>query len=394
MAHSTTRWMKSALPGAAAATPSSSSRASCCRKTGPWPHGPVLHTVSPAKPRVAGASWRARQPARSAPRSSARCRCAGEVHHLGTGGEGVDGLGHEPFVVGPPGRLDLPFPRRPRGLRLGPGSAGRCGRGPGWRTGTPAPGARRPGRSRPSVGQCPENSCSAEADRGAGPGAHRVTVPGVPDGVPHHLAQRQRAVPLQQQHPGPERGGHAGRQQPVAGHQVKPQPPERPQRGTARRRSLAVQHEHLAVPRPAARPAGVVADHRDLAAEPVHVRLDDLEHQAGGDGGVEGVAAGLQRGHAGRGGQPVGGRHHAEGARELRPGGERGALRHHRRSLGCRRCGGSAAGWCGGVAPAGTGSPVPSSSRGQAARQRRGPGRAGPARPGRPHATSTGGRAS
>jgi hypothetical protein len=59
---------------------------------------------------------------------------------------------------------------------------------------------------------------------------------------------------------------------------------------------------------------GVVADHRHLAARPVQVGLDHLEHEAGGDGGVERVAAVLQHGHPGPGGQPVRRGHHAEGA--------------------------------------------------------------------------------
>ena len=177
-----------------------------------------------------------------------------------------------------------------------------------------------------------------------------------------HVAQRQRAVLLQQQHPGPERGGHAGRQQAVAGHQVKPQPPERPQRGTARRRSLAVQHETPPCPVPA--PPG---RRRSRSPGPRRRARSCAARRPGAPGRRRPRrrrrCRRLQHGHAGRGGQPVSGRHHAEGARELRPGGERGALRHHRRSLGCAAefCGGL----CGGVAPAGIRAPVPSSSRGR-----------------------------
>ena len=126
----------------------------------------------------------------------------------------------------------------------------------------------------------------------------------------------------EQQHPGAERGRHAGGQEPVPGDQVQAEFPERLDGGGTGRGALSVQHKYLAV-------AGVEADHRHLARWPAHVRLDHLQHQAGRHRGVEGVAALLQHRHAGRGRQPVGRSHHAERARELRPGGERGALRHH-----------------------------------------------------------------
>ena len=166
-------------------------------------------------------------------------------------------------------------------------------------------------------------------DAGADAGHHRVAVPRVADRVLHHLAQPQPAVGGEQQHPGPERGGDAGGEQPAAGHQVQPERRERLHGGGLRRWPLAVQHEDLA-------PAGVVADDRHLAAGPVQVRLDDLQHQARRDRRVERVPALLQHGHARRGGEPVGGGHHAERARQLRPGGEGGPLWHHAHSSGGR----------------------------------------------------------
>ena len=163
-------------------------------------------------------------------------------------------------------------------------------------------------------------------DAGARAGQHRVAVPRVADRILHDVAEAEPAVALQQQHPGPEGGRHAGREQPVTGDQVEAERAERRQGGALRRGPLAVEHEHL-------RLRGVVADHGDLPAGPVQVGLDHLEHQPGGDGGVERIAARLQHGQPRGRGEPVRGRHHAEGARQLRPGGERRSLGHHAHSL-------------------------------------------------------------
>ena len=48
----------------------------------------------------------------------------------------------------------------------------------------------------------------------------RIAVAGIGDGRFEHVAQPQRAVVAQQQHPGFERAGNAGRQQPGAGHHL------------------------------------------------------------------------------------------------------------------------------------------------------------------------------
>jgi hypothetical protein len=72
----------------------------------------------------------------------------------------------------------------------------------------------------------------------------------------------------------------------------------------------------------------VVGDDRHLAAETVQVRFGDLEHEPGGHRRVERVTAPLEYGHARRGGEPVRGGHHAERARQFRPGGEFGNIAH------------------------------------------------------------------
>ena len=290
-----------------------------------------MHTVRPMKSRVTG-GLRAGPPGGQVGRAEQPpVALPGQVHDLGAGQVGADRLGHEPLVEGPPGRLDLLLPAGAR--RLGLVQDPLVGRGQ-RRVGEPGPGRGHAaaqvhlGRGGPVLAE----QRLGGRDPGAHPGRHRVPVPGVADRVLHHLAQRQPAVPLHQQQPGPERRGHARREQAVARHQVKTEITERFQRGSAGRRALAVQHENPARPGAAVRRG--VADDRHLAADAVHVRLDDLQHQAGRGGGVERGATRLQHRHPGTGGQPVRRRHHAERARELRPGGERGALRHHRLSWG------------------------------------------------------------
>ena len=55
-----------------------------------------------------------------------------------------------------------------------------------------------------------------------------------------------------------------------------------------------------------------VEQRRHLPARPVQVRFDDLERETRGHCGVERVAAPLEHCHAGRGGEPVCRRDHAE----------------------------------------------------------------------------------
>ena len=80
-------------------------------------------------------------------------------------------------------------------------------------------------------------------------------------------------------------------------------------------RALAAEHLDLAG-------LGRVEHRRHLARRADQMRLDDLQDEAGGDAGVEGVAARLQHRHAGGGGQPVSRGDDAEGAEDFRPCGE------------------------------------------------------------------------
>ena len=69
---------------------------------------------------------------------------------------------------------------------------------------------------------------------------------------------------------------------------------------------------------------GAMDDDRRIAARAVQMRLDDLQGEAGGGGGVEGIAAAFQHRHADLAGDPMGGGDGAEGASDFRAGGEHG----------------------------------------------------------------------
>ena len=180
-----------------------------------------------------------------------------------------------------------------------------------------SPGARRPSAGQVHLGGRGPLVLEQLAHRldGRADALHRgVPVLGVPDGVPQHVGEGLGAVVAQQQHPGVEGAGHGGGERAGAGDEVEAEPAVvrdgRPGRGAGPARTA-----------PARRGVGGGEDDRDLAGGPVEVRLDDVQHEAGGDGRVVGVAAVLQDGHRRLRGEPVGGG---------RP---------------CRRCPGGWAGW-------------------------------------------------
>src|SRR5690606_27636402 len=78
------------------------------------------------------------------------------------------------------------------------------------------------------------------------------------------------------------------------------------------RRSLAAKHLRLAGARR-------VEDDRHFAGGTDQMRLDNLQHEGGRDGGVERVAALFQNGHARSGGKPVGCRDDTKRAEDLGP---------------------------------------------------------------------------
>jgi hypothetical protein len=143
-----------------------------------------------------------------------------------------------------------------------------------------------------------------------------VTLVGVIDRRRQHVGEPHGAVVAQQQHPGIEHSGHASREQPGAGHHVEAEAAVMRDGRLGRRGTLAADHLGLAG-------ADIVNDDRHIPARTIEVGLHHLQREGGGDGGIEGVPASFKHRHADRGRDPVGRRHHAEGALNLGPGGER-----------------------------------------------------------------------
>ena len=158
-------------------------------------------------------------------------------------------------------------------------------------------------------------------DRGDGrdhPWVHGVAGLGVLDGVAEDGVQRQGAVVAQQGQPGADGAGDRGGEEAGTGNQLESELSVGLDRRSGGCDTLTREHHGPSRVRPA--PAG--EEDGDLATRTVEVRLDDLEGETGGDGGVERVAAGLEDRHACGRREPVGGGDHAEGAGELGAGGE------------------------------------------------------------------------
>jgi len=121
-------------------------------------------------------------------------------------------------------------------------------------------------------------------------------------------------VVAQHQHPRVERAGHHRGEQAVAGDEVEPLA------------LVVARSSHWPAPCPwpqitvGVDSAAALHECHRVAARPVHVRLDDVQHEAGRDRGIEGVAALLEDGHADLRGGPVRGRDDAEAADDLGPG--------------------------------------------------------------------------
>ena len=161
------------------------------------------------------------------------------------------------------------------------------------------PRDRSGSHSAAEVGQCSVNSSRDHVDGRGDPVDHRISVARVADRVAEHLAQRQGAVVAQQGQPAVPGTRHGRGQQAGARHQVEPlvavvldgraRPARCPCPHSTRGRRIGRGRE----------------DRRHLAARAVQMRLDNLQDESCCHGGVEGVAALLQHGHAGCGGEPV-----------------------------------------------------------------------------------------
>ena len=153
-------------------------------------------------------------------------------------------------------------------------------------------------------------------DRRGGALDQRIAVAGIGDRRFQHIAEFHGAVIAQQQHPGFERAGDAGRQQSGAGHHLEALAAVMRDGRALRCRTLAANHLGAAS-------FGVVHDDRHVAARAVQMRLDHLQGEGGGDAGIEGVAAFFENAHPDRGGDPVRRGDDAESAFDFRPRGER-----------------------------------------------------------------------
>jgi hypothetical protein len=153
-------------------------------------------------------------------------------------------------------------------------------------------------------------------DGGVGALDQRMTVLRVGNRGRQHVGELHRAVVAQQQHPGVEHAGHAGREQASAGHHVEAERTVMRDGRRGGRGALAADDLGFAL-------LDVVDDDRNVAARPVEVRLQHLQREGGGDRGVEGVAAALQGSHPDAGRDPVRRGDDAERALDLRAGRER-----------------------------------------------------------------------
>ena len=240
------------------------------------------------------------------------------VHDLGLTAEAIDRVRDETPVPRLARRLDLAV-AIPLAAGLGLGEQAPPRRRQGL-VGVEGADGRHVAAAQVQVGRCRPLVHEQIAHHGYGcvhALDHRDAGLGVVDGALEDVVEAQGAVVAQQHHPAVEGARHHGGQQPGRRHQVEAEAPVVVDGGAGRRRALGAHHTGLG-------PVGPVVEDRQVTARPVEVGLRHLQSQAGGDHRVEGVAAGLQHGHARRRGQPVGGGDGAKGAGQLRAGGEHG----------------------------------------------------------------------
>ena len=133
---------------------------------------------------------------------------------------------------------------------------------------------------------------------------HRIAVVRMVDRRPQDLAQRSRAVGVEQPHPGVDRARHGDGVRALQRDPVHAPIGEPLGRRRRRRPPRAVEGDDL-VAAPERR------EHEAVAADPGRVRLHDRLHGGRRDGGVEGVAPRLEHVDGGQGGERLRGRGHA-----------------------------------------------------------------------------------
>ena len=222
---------------------------------------------------------------------------AGDVEHFFAPAETVDRLGDKAAVPRVAGALDLAVAPAVAGL----GEDAPVGRGERRVAEQPARLRRHAvrqidrRRARPFAAE----QLGDGRDRHADLADRRIAVLGIADRRAEDFGERHRPVIAQQPHPGAERRGNRGGEQPGAGDQVEPElaetrrssPPPAPRPGRRSSRSAGSPRSN---------------QHRRLAERAVQMRLDHLQGEAGRGRGIEGIAALFEDAHADRRGDPMG----------------------------------------------------------------------------------------
>jgi len=125
--------------------------------------------------------------------------------------------------------------------------------------------------------------------------------------VGDHVGEFPTAPVAQHGTPGIEGTRHHRRQQAGAWHQVEAEHGKSFRSGGIWRHTLAAHHVLRAC-------TSVVHDDGRVTAGAVQMRFGHLQHEASGHGGVEGIAALFQHGHANLARKPMRCRHYAKGA--------------------------------------------------------------------------------
>ncbi len=167
----------------------------------------------------------------------------------------------------------------------------------GLRSTCPGRGTRPPGR----------NTTAAAGEWASRPAAspmaqHRFRVAGNPCSAPRsrrqHPLQPQPAVARQHLVPRVHHAGHGYGQGTALGHLDQAALPQPRKLRSCRRPPAVVERAQAALP-------GIVDDPEGVATGGAVVRIDNLEHRVGGDGGVDGRPAVLEHAQAGLGRQIV-----------------------------------------------------------------------------------------
>jgi len=141
---------------------------------------------------------------------------------------------------------------------------------------------------------------------------YRITIRGERDRGLQQLFEAARAEALHARLPGIHGPGNDRRQNALLGYLYQPAALEFLQGGAPRRTATAVQAVEFAS-------ACLVVQQETVTADAGRLRLGDAEHGARRNGGVHGVAAGVQHRQAGLGGHRLAGGDHAVGTHHHGP---------------------------------------------------------------------------